>query len=77
MIFSQNSDKTKLILDEIYEYSKNEIAKVENNLDVIYGGFSEEKKNGLLTLLGHLKNHVTVSSNLFVYFVSEMYVHYS
>lgn len=45
----------------MYAYSKKEIIKVEKNLDVIYGAFSEEKKNGLNLLHDHLKNQLTVS----------------
>lgn len=59
--FSPDSDKIKLILDEIYAYSKKEILKVKQNLDDIYGTYSEEKKKGLNQLHEHLMLHVTVS----------------
>jgi len=48
------------ILDEIFAYSKKKIREVEQNLDVIYGAHSEEKKNGLNQLHGHLKLRLTV-----------------
>lgn len=62
MIYSPGMDKIQLILDEIYEYSKKEILKVQRNLDVIYGSYSDEKKNGINQLHEHLKAHVTVSN---------------
>lgn len=61
MICSPDSDKIKLILDEVYAYSKKEILKVKQNLDDIYGPSSEEKKNGINQLHEHLKVHVAVS----------------
>ncbi|XP_026816644.1 protein regulator of cytokinesis 1-like isoform X3 [Rhopalosiphum maidis] len=54
-----DTDKIQLILDEICAYSKKEILKVQRNLDVIYGTYSDEKKNGINQLHEHLKAHVT------------------
>ncbi|XP_025192531.1 protein regulator of cytokinesis 1-like isoform X2 [Melanaphis sacchari] len=54
-----DADKIQLILDEICAYSKKEILKVQRNLDVIYGTYSDEKKNGINQLHEHLKAHVT------------------
>lgn len=61
MIHSQDADKVQLILDEICAHSKKEILKVKQNLDVIYGVYSDEKKKALNQLHKHLKHHVTVS----------------
>jgi len=61
LIYSPDTDKIQLILDEICAYSKKEILKVQRNLDVIYGTYSDEKKNGINQLHEHLKAHVTVS----------------
>jgi len=60
LIYSPDTDKIQLILDEICAYSKKEILKVKRNLDVIYGSYSDEKKNGINQLHEHLKLHVTV-----------------
>lgn len=64
MIYSPDTDKIQLILDEICAHSKKEILKVQRNLDVIYGPYSDEKKNGINQLHEHLKAHVTVSIKL-------------
>lgn len=61
LVCSPDSDKIKLILDEVYAYSKKEILKVKQNLDDIYGPSSEEKKNGINQLHEHLKVHIAVS----------------
>jgi len=60
LINSPDTDKIQLILDEICAHSKKEILKVQRNLDVIYGPYSDEKKNGINQLHEHLKAHVTV-----------------
>ncbi|XP_022180985.1 protein regulator of cytokinesis 1-like isoform X2 [Myzus persicae] len=54
-----DADKIQLILDEICAHAKKEILKVQRNLDVIYGTYSDEKKNGINQLHEHLKAHVT------------------
>ncbi|XP_050523703.1 protein regulator of cytokinesis 1-like isoform X2 [Daktulosphaira vitifoliae] len=54
-----DNDKIKIILDEIQTYSMNEILKVKKNLDIIYGAYSEEKKNGIKQLHEQLMLHIT------------------
>jgi len=61
LIYSPDTDKIQLILDEICAHSKKEILKVQRNLDVIYGTDSDEKKNGINQLHEHFKAHITVS----------------
>jgi len=61
LIYSPDTDKIQLILDEICAHSKKEILKVQRNLDVIYGTYSDEKKNGINQLHEHFKSHITVS----------------
>ncbi|VVC45498.1 Hypothetical protein CINCED_3A022767 [Cinara cedri] len=55
---SSDANGIKLILDELYVYSKKEILKVKQNLDDIYGANSDEKKNGMNQLREHFKLHV-------------------
>jgi len=54
-----DTDKIQLILDEINDYSKQQILKIKKNLDIIYGTYSLEKKKGLSKLQEHLKLRVT------------------